>query len=121
MRNLSTVNGRLQDVFLEVIKGYDCSILCGFRNEEDQDEAFHTGRSQKKWPDGRHNKAPSNAVDVAPWPIDWNNKKRFYHFAGYVKGVADKMGIKLRWGGDWDSDNDLDDQSLFDLVHFELI
>ena len=121
MRNLSTVNGKIQDIFFEVIKHYDCSIICGHRNEEDQDIAFHSGQSTKQWPGSKHNRAPSIAIDVAPWPIDWKNIKRFYHFAGYVKGVADKMGVRIRWGGDWDSDNDLDDQTLMDLVHFELL
>ena len=60
-------------------------------------------------------------IDVAPCPIQWNNSKRFYHFAGYVKGVADSLGIKICWGGDWDKDNDFDDQTFNDLVHFELI
>ena len=61
------------------------------------------------------------AVDVCPYPIDWNNKERFYHFAGYVKGIADSMGIKIRWGGDWDGDTVFDDQSFHDLPHFELL
>ena len=34
-------------------------------------------------------------------------------------GVAAAEGIKIRWGGDWDRDNDLADQSFNDLVHFE--
>jgi peptidoglycan L-alanyl-D-glutamate endopeptidase CwlK len=62
-----------------------------------------------------------NAVDLAPYPIDWKNTKRFYHFAGIVLGVATEMGIRIRWGGDWDMDDDLDDQSFMDLVHFEIV
>ena len=57
---------------------------------------------------------------LAPYPIDWNDKERFYFFAGYVKGIASQMGIELRWGGDWDSDNQLHDQTFMDLPHFEL-
>lgn len=68
-----------------------------------------------------HNKTPSLAVDVAPWPIDWNDKNRFYHFAGRVQGIAQMFNIKIRWGGDWDSDNDLKDQNFYDLPHFELV
>ena len=41
-------------------------------------------------------------------------------FAGYVQGVAEQLGIKIRWGGDWDSDFDFKDQTFNDLVHFEL-
>jgi peptidoglycan L-alanyl-D-glutamate endopeptidase CwlK len=36
-------------------------------------------------------------------------------------GIAAKMGIKIRWGGDWDRDEELHDQTFFDLPHFELI
>jgi hypothetical protein len=60
------------------------------------------------------------AVDVAPYPVDWNDKERFYYFAGFVKGVASSLGISIRWGGDWNSDNNLKNQTFFDLPHFEL-
>jgi len=30
------------------------------------------------------------------------------------------MGIRLRWGGDWDGDTELDDNKFDDLPHFEL-
>ena len=67
-----------------------------------------------------HNSDPSRAVDVAPYPIDWNDTERFGRFAGFVLGMAAAMGIPLRWGGDWDRDNDTHDQKFNDLVHFEL-
>lgn len=50
-----------------------------------------------------------------------NAMKRWYIFAGIVKGVALAMGISIRWGGDWDNDNNFDDQTFNDLPHFELI
>jgi hypothetical protein len=31
------------------------------------------------------------------------------------------MQYDIRWGGDWDRDNDFSDQKLNDLCHFELI
>lgn len=81
---------------------------------------MHEGRSKTKWPDSKHNSNPSMGIDVAPYPIDWNDIKRFYHFGGFVQSRAESLGIKLRWGGDWDSDRDLNDQTFMDLVHFEL-
>jgi hypothetical protein len=30
------------------------------------------------------------------------------------------MNIKIRWGGDWDSDNIMKDQTFNDLPHFQL-
>lgn len=118
---LETCHPDLQLLFQEVVKHYDCSILEGWRSEADQNNAVHEGKSKTPWPQSKHNTIPSSAVDVAPYPIQWNNLKRFYHFAGFVLGVAKEMNIKIRWGGDWDSDMDLDDQDFNDLVHFELV
>ena len=73
-----------------------------------------------KFPDGNHNKKPSKAIDVAPYPIDWDDRERMTYFAGYVKGIAMMLGIPIRWGGDWNSNNDLKDNNFDDLPHFEL-
>lgn len=117
---LATCHPKLQELFNEVVKNYDCSILQGTRSKEEQDEYYRTGRSKVQYPNSKHNSMPSNAVDVAPYPIDWENTNRFYHFAGYVNGVAEQLGITLRWGGDWDSDKDFSDQTFNDLPHFEI-
>lgn len=121
LERLSTCHVDLQKLFNEVIKHYDCTIVCGHRSKEEQNLAFKKGNSKLQYPKSKHNVYPSVAVDVAPYPIDWNDMSRFYHFGGYVLGVADILNIKLRWGGDWDSDNDLKDQTFMDLVHFELV
>lgn len=118
---LRTCDPRLQILFREVVHQYDCAVLVGHRGKEEQNKAVREGNSKVFWPNGRHNSKPSMAVDVAPYPIDWKNEKRFYHFAGYVQGKASEMSIKIRFGGDWDRDFDLDDQDFMDLVHFELI
>ena len=119
-RELDTAHPDLQRVFFEVVKHFDCAVLEGHRGEEAQEEAVRTGKSKIHYPDGKHNKIPSLAVDVAPWPIDWTDKERFYYFAGFVLGIASQMGVSLRWGGDWDGDTDVKDQTFFDLPHFEL-
>jgi len=120
-RRLITCSPLLQQVFNEVIKYYDCSILCGHRSEKDQLIAYQEDKSKVQWPNSKHNIFPSDAVDVAPYPINWNNIKRFYYFAGFVLGVASQLRINIRFGGDWDGDEDLDDQTFNDLVHFELV
>jgi peptidoglycan L-alanyl-D-glutamate endopeptidase CwlK len=110
-----------------VVKHFDCSVIVGHRNEEDQNLAFATGKSQLRWPQSKHNASPSNAVDVAPWPIDWDDRERFHLFAGYVLATAEQLyqigAIKrrVRWGGDWDSDTQVNDNRFDDLVHFELM
>ena len=119
-RNLSTCDKRLQDLFNEVVKHFDCSVLVGFRDRNGQNPAYESGHSKVKWPNGKHNKKPSDAVDVAPYPIDWEDRERFIYFGGFVMGIAFSMGIPLRWGGDWDSDTQLSNNKFDDLVHFEI-
>ena len=124
---LSTCHPDLQALFYEVIKTFDCVVLEGYRTQEDQEAAYKAGNTKLHWPDGKHNHLPSNAIDVSPYPIDFNNINRFYWFAGYVMGLAQKLKDEgkithgIRFGGDWDSDKDINDQKLIDLVHFELI
>lgn len=120
-RALETAHPDLQRLFCEVIKHYDCSVLEGHRGQVAQEEAVQKGLSKTHWPDSKHNKVPSLAVDVAPWPIDWNDTQRFYHFAGFVKGIAAMMNIPIRQGCDWDGDSDLKDQTFMDLPHVELL
>lgn len=120
-KRLAECHPSLQLLFNAVIEKYDCTILCGHRGEQQQNEAFQQGLSKQQWPHSKHNKKPSLAVDVAPYPIDWKDRDRFYHFAGFVIGAAWVLGVKIRWGGDWDRDGDLRDQSFYDLPHFELV
>lgn len=120
LKKLETCDERLQRVFKEVVKHWDCTIVCGFRGQEEQDEAFRAGLSKKKWPQGEHNKTPSKAVDVVPYPVNWKDANQMRVFAGFVMGIAAGMGLKVRWGGDWDSDHDLNDQTFNDLPHYEI-
>ena len=60
-----------------------------------------------------------HGVDVVPYPIDWNDRMRFYHFIGFVRGVAWKMGIEVVSGSDWDSDYVLNDQDFYDVPHWQ--
>ena len=119
-KRLATCEDKLQNLFKEVVKHFDCSVLVGYRGRNEQDTAFESGHSKVKWPNGKHNKKPSVAVDVAPYPIDWDDRERFIYFGGFVKGCAFRMDIPLRWGGDWNSDTQLSDNKFDDLVHFEL-
>jgi len=134
--NLSQGHEDLQLVFMVVLQGWDNSVLTGHRNEEDQNEMYYADPqlSQLKWPDSNHNMTPSMAVDVSPYPIPkkWGTGNRdeyekFRYFAFYVIGIADALYLigsishRLRWGGDWDMDNDVGDQTFEDLIHFELV
>lgn len=120
-RNLVTCDKRLQKLFNEVIKHFDCSVIEGHRGEQEQNSAFHSGRSMVKFPGSKHNSVPSMAADVLPYKIDWKDTDRIYMFVGFVRGIAISMGINIRVGADWDSDTEVRDQNFHDLPHFELI
>ena len=117
---LLTCDIKLQKIFNEVIKHIDCSVLEGHRSAERQDRLFEDGKTKVKYPLGRHNSKPSRAVDVVPYPVDWNYRERQTLFAGFVLGIAMSMGIKLRWGGDWNMDFHVIDNRFDDFPHFEL-
>ena len=121
IRLLETCDDRLCYVMKEAIRYQDFMVVCGFRGQEAQDEAFLKGRSDKEWPEGKHNVSPSLAVDIAPWPVDWLDTHRFALLAGRILQIGDINDIEIRWGSDWDGDSTTLDHQLKDWGHFELI
>ena len=116
---LKGVDSRLVNVLNEVVKYFDITIIEGLRSQERQNELVAQGKSKTKFVQGK-------AVDIAPYPIDWDSRDDFHYLGGFVLGVASKMGIDIRWGGDW-SDSSLSknarttkDNNFDDLVHFEI-
>lgn len=95
-------------------------VMVGHRGEIEQNEAFSTGHSKQTWPNSKHNKLPSLAVDLTICPYDPNNFPRLQYFAGLVLGIASQLKIPIRWGGDWNQNSDPSDERFKDLFHFEL-
>ena len=128
---LNTCHADLVTLFTAVAEEIDCSVICGHRNEADQEKAFDSGHSKVHFPHGKHNSNPSTAIDVAPYPIVWNDLPRFYWFAGWVLAKAEilrnvgEITHKIRWGGNWNGIKkgriDFKDNKFDDLPHFELI
>ena len=121
-QRLKGVDSRLINVLNEVVKYFDITVIEGLRSQERQNELVEQGKSKTKF--GKH--VQGKAVDIAPYPIDWNSRDDFHYLGGFVLGVASKMGIDVRWGGDW-SDSSLSknarttkDNNFDDLVHFEI-
>lgn len=112
---LDTCDARLIVLMNHVIEYYDFTILCGHRGEEEQNELYSANppRTTLQYPLSRHNKYPSQAIDIAPYPIDWNNLNEFYYLAGLVTGIGEHLGIKVEWGGRW--------KNFPDLPHFQLV
>ena len=119
-KQMENIHPDLKKVLNEVIKYVDCSVLEGQRSAERQNKLFEEGRTKVKYPNGSHNANPSRAVDVVPYPIDWDDRERFHLFAGFVLGIAKSMGINLRWGGDWNQNFEVDDNQFDDFPHFEI-
>ena len=131
---LSTCHVILRDIFNEAIKLYDIKILAGARGEGEQKAAYEGGVSKVQWPNSKHNvpspKDLSEAVDAAPYPIIWDDERRYYFLHGIILGITVRVrekwllaggrNFEIRWGGDWDSDTDFNDQKFNDLVHFEI-
>lgn len=117
LNNLATAEEKLQLLFNEVIKEIDCTVIYGHRTPEEQFELFKQGREKKDgwWVkvgktvtnlDGsikksKHNYFPSKAVDVVPFPLDWNNIESFKNLAVIIKKKAKELNIGVEWGGDW--------------------
>lgn len=127
---LSTLHPDLQTICRYLIQHHDFKIKEGFRDEEAQNKAFAEGKSKLKFPQSKHNSNPSMAMDLLPFVggrfIGWLELGQWRFFAGQVRGWADalytmgEISHRLRWGGDWDSDNDMRNNSFNDLPHFEL-
>jgi peptidoglycan LD-endopeptidase CwlK len=82
-------------------RGVKFNVICGHRGEADQNKAFNEKRSKVKFPDSKHNKSPSLAIDITPIPLDWDKIEAFSILGRIFKEVAIELGIKISWGGDW--------------------
>ena len=103
---LQSCDPQIQKVLEEAIKHYDFSVLEGHRTEEKQQEYFKSGASKVQFPNSKHNVSPSLAVDVVPYPIDWDNIHRFKELSEVIKKACKTVEVdNLHWGFDlwqWD-------------------
>ena len=118
---LATLDPRLQQLCKVTITRIDIKLLSGYRGKEEQNQLFREGASTKKFPNSKHNVSPSLAVDLAPYPVDWDDRDRFILVAGMIFAFAWSQGIPIRWGGDWNMNDVVKDEKFQDLGHFELM
>lgn len=115
---LATCHPDIVAVCRELIKQYDFAVLCGHRTQDEQNKAFERGTSRLRYPQSPHNKTPSHAVDLAPYPIDWNNRMRFgemwHRFDAIARLLRERGEIEseFEWGGAWNT--------LQDCPHIEI-
>ena len=106
----------------------DFTVLCGVRTLAEQKELYAQGRTKPgqivTWTlKSRHLPAADGlgrAVDLAPYPIDWNNLSKFDAIAKAMFDASKELGIPIRWGADWDQDGIARERGETDSPHFEL-
>jgi peptidoglycan L-alanyl-D-glutamate endopeptidase CwlK len=120
----ATLHPRLVLVLDAAIKLFDFTIVEGHRGKAAQNAALASGASELPWPLGNHNATPSRAADLAPYPIDWSETEkahlRFAFLMGVIYGEARRLGVKVRFGMDWNRNLDMRDENFLDLGHVEL-
>lgn len=114
---LKGVDARLVNVLNELIKIMDVTVIEGLRTRERQEELLKQGATKTRF--SKH--IEGKAVDIAPYPIDWKDRDRFHYMGGMIRGIAQQLGIKVRWGGDWRNDGITANNNFDDLVHIELV
>ena len=113
---LKGVDTKLVNVLNELIKIMDVTIIEGLRSEERQEKLLKEGKTKTKF--SKH--IQGKAVDLAPYPIEWEDREIFHYMGGMIRGIGKQLNTDIRWGGDWDSDGEIADNSFDDLVHVEI-
>jgi len=102
----------------------DISLTCGFRDEVEQNSMHDAGVSELRWPDGKHNRLPSLAVDFQPYPRPTKQIHLWSSLSYYASAavlIGQQEGVTIRWGGDWNRNGIIQDQNFFDLFHLEIV
>lgn len=121
----------------------DFMVLEGVRTEKRQRELYGQGRTAKElaavkidpalakpgmdrvtWTlKSNHFKQADgygHAVDLVPYPVDWNTLSKFDAIADAMMKAADELGVSIRHGADWDMDGKRRERGESDNPHFEL-
>lgn len=92
---------------------FDMTVTCGHRTKEEQEKAFNEGKSKAHFGQSKHNSYPSKAVDIVPYPINWDTKDiRWWKMVALAYDTARQLGIKIRCGAFF--------TGLADFPHIEL-
>ena len=122
-RNLHNVHPLLVDWAYELVTIMDNSVIDGVRDLTRQ--RLYVSLGVSKTMDSKHliqqDDGYGHALDLAPYPVDWSDHRRFYIMAGVGLGLAAKMNIPITWGGRWNPDDDQFKMPDFnDIGHFQI-
>lgn len=119
----------------------DFSIVSGVRTTKEQQALYAQGRTtpgavvtqvdgvKKKSNHQVKSDGLGHAFDFCPYingALNWNATTAFITIALHIKEKAKCLGIRVRWGADWDNDGVTKaqgdkDENFVDLPHIELI
>lgn len=107
---LASIKEPLRQVCMKAFETmpFDIQVLEGIRTVERQKELVAKGAS--KTMNSRH--LTGDAVDLAPYPIDWKDLGRFKTMSEHMYAAANELGIKIKWGGEFNG--------FYDGPHFQL-
>lgn len=111
------------------ISKQDFMVLEGVRTLARQKELYAQGRTKPgpkvTWTlTSNHFKQADgygHAVDLVPYPVDWNTASKFRTVAEAMLKASRDLGIPIRWGGNWDGDERPGEKGETDGPHFELL
>lgn len=115
--NNAKLHPKLRHLMNEAIKTspIDFTIIETVRTIEQQ--RINVAKGVSKTMKSRHipstNKSGlCEAIDIAPYPINWNNIKMFVVLSQHIKRIAQNLHINITYGGDW--------KTFKDYPHYEL-
>lgn len=127
---LRGVDTRLQRVVFLAADNltFDVQLIEGVRTVERQRELFAQGRNGNPGPvvtwsiNSMH--IIGRAVDLAPLQADasinWKDARGFDKLAAAMFAAAEVVGVRIRWGADWDMDGNPRERGESDSPHFEI-
>lgn len=120
-KRLAGAHPKLQTLIYAAWEQMDFLVMDSQRGKAAQEMAFKLGRSKAKFGQSAHNWAPAIALDLAPFPINWNKTEPFKKLQfEIIRPLAKKMGIPIRQGLDWNMNGIITDESFVDWPHVEL-
>ena len=109
----------------------DFKINCAYRGKTAQNKAYDTKASKLKFPNSKHNKKPSQAIDIVICISDRSETWQKVHYCamyGIFKAAESLVKAEfpifekynLIGGANWDNDDIIiSDQTFQDLGHYE--
>ena len=133
-KSLSRLHGVHPDLVAVVkraieITTQDFSVLCGVRTVNEQKELYAQGRTKPgnivTWTLKSNHFASADgfghAVDLVPYPVDWETLSKFDAISEAMMRAAEELGVTIRWGADWDMDGLVREPGESDSPHFEIV